>query len=452
MNLHCEVSTMQVRMGPSQYDAMLASVTLIFRSIMAIASHETPNTDNLRKSIQVSTADGHFIVATLGALAENAHLLLLTCGLAEHEVINVLGLAPEIANPNWSDDTEDVALPEPNEIVVDDRQHCLVEADDQGNSASQQPCLGLPTVPMSRRLPPILRDTRFYHKEKHKFFICDGCGHRAEYETQSYPHNGDWVVPKDKAIKFIEYRSRWEAGEDFRWNCIWCLATLEGYTWSRQSVWLLKDSRGMLDKARKRKDRITKSSYKSKRPRPPEGQPFEQPGDPLEFHTRVNADEEHFSEELYAEENITTVEGSNTGLSLASASNQLPSASSTTAAEACKERPRPPEGQPPEQPADPLEVPTRVNAAEEHFSEELYTEDNITTVEASNTELSPASASNQLPSASSATEVEACKEELSSTSASYELPSASSTTPAGTPLHISRWYPRLQWQKLQKQF
>ena len=317
----------------------------------------------------------------------------------------------------------------------------------------------------------------FYYKKQFKFYICDSCGHRAEYQSQSYPHNGDWVVPKEKGMKFIEYRRRWEAGEDFRWYCIWCLATLEGYTWSRESLWLLKDSRGMLDLVRKRKNRVTKSSGKSKRPRPPDGQPDEQPADPLEVPTRMDAAEEHLSEELYAEEDITTVEGSNTELSPASASNQLPSASSTRAVEACKERPRSPEGHPPEQPADPLGVPTLVNAAEEQFSEELYAEDNITKVEGSNTELSPSSASNRLPSASSATAVEACKEELSSTSASYELPSASSatavkackeelsstsasyelpsassTTPAGTPLHISRWNPRLQWHKLQKQF
>ena len=309
----------------------------------------------------------------------------------------------------------------------------------------------------------------FYYKKQFKFYICDSCGHRAEYQSQSYPHNGDWVVPKEKGMKFIEYRRRWEAGEDFRWYCIWCLATLEGYTWRRESLWLLKDSRGMLDLVRKRKNRVTKSSGKSKRPRPPDGQPDEQPADPLEVPTRMDAAEEHLSEELYAEEDITTVEGSNTELSPASASNQLPSASSTRAVEACKERPRSPEGHPPEQPADPLGVPTLVNAAEEQFSEELYAEDNITKVEGSNTELSPSSASNRLPSASSATAVEACKEELSSTSASYELPSASSATavkackeelsstsasyelPSASST-TSRWYPRLQSHQLQKQF
>ena len=344
MNLHCEDSTMLVRMGPSQYDAMLASVDLIFRSVVAIASHETPNAENLRKSIHVSTADGHFIAAALGSLAENAHLLLLTCGLAEHEVIDVLGLSPKIAHPNWSDDTEDVTFPESDETVVDDRQHCLGGADDLSNSSSLLPGLVLPVVPMPQRLPPILRDTRFHYRRREQFFICDWCESRIEFYSQSYPHNGDWALPKDKSIKFVEYRTRWEAGEDFRWYCIWCLAKSEGYKWwDKQSLWLLKESRGMLDRGRRRKNRTTNVSQRpwkscmSKRPRSPEGPPSELPADPLQVPNCMKEAEAHFPEELEAKDNLMAVEGCDQELSSASASSEFPSTLSTTAVEVCKE-------------------------------------------------------------------------------------------------------------------
>ena len=81
--------------------------------------------------------------------------------------------------------------------------------------------VNLPLMPMT------VSDTRFEVNPKVMFFRCDRCGKTLEQHSVDMRVDGDYQAPK-LALSNRTFRSRWEAGENFMWFCIPCLARTMG--------------------------------------------------------------------------------------------------------------------------------------------------------------------------------------------------------------------------------
>ena len=117
-------------------------------------------------------------------------------------------------------------------------------------------------VPMNQRHPSRLRDedVRFEKSRKGGTIWCDRCTNAVPYKSQSYPHDGDYQFSK-QGIASMHHKQLWEAGQDFTWYCIRCLAISLGKTDVHRQATLdtVREERGLLDRGRRRFQRVTKT-------------------------------------------------------------------------------------------------------------------------------------------------------------------------------------------------
>ena len=95
---------------------------------------------------------------------------------------------------------------------------------DKGCNVTVLPEGPLPEPPL---MPEAIKDTRFDVNPQEMFFVCDRCGKRVQPRCVNMPVDGDYQARK-LAINNHTFRGRWEAGENFLWFCISCLAITEG--------------------------------------------------------------------------------------------------------------------------------------------------------------------------------------------------------------------------------
>ena len=299
-------STMQQSMKATPYFSMLNDIGDIFEAVAAIASYETPKADPIRRHLQMHKFDANRIEAYLGALSEYANLLIRRCGLSEQEVFEMLKLShmdarvkndhnsvegrvattlkrpvsaidtelesvePAAAGRPWSLAASSQASPVPEPAAA--ARPWSLAASSQASPVPEPAAAGRPwssaassqaspvpePAPAGRpwslaassqaspvpRLPPVVEDLRFSHIKRTKWFKCDRCTTRIDFGSQSYPHDGDWVVSK-RDEKIATFQRRWEAGEIFCWYCIPCLAHAESHGTGSQARQDVRVARGL---------------------------------------------------------------------------------------------------------------------------------------------------------------------------------------------------------------
>ena len=245
--------TMQQGMPAATYLSMLNDIGDIFEAVAAIASYETPKADPIRRHLQMHKFDANRIEAYLGALSEYANLLIRRCGLSEQEVFDMLKLSHMDARVKIEHN-----LAEGRVATTRKRPFSALDTDLE---SSEEPAAGRPRsltassqarpVP---RLPPVVEDLRFSHIKNKKWSNCDRCTKRVDFVNQSYPHDGDWLVSK-RDQKIYTFEARWEAGENFYWYCIPCLAQAEGYGTGPRARRSVQDARSLTKHAENRASR-----------------------------------------------------------------------------------------------------------------------------------------------------------------------------------------------------
>lgn len=245
--------TMEESMTPTSYENMLNDIGDIFEAVSALSSYDTPKSDLVRKHLRIHRSDAEDIEAWLGAVSEYSNLLLRRCGLSEHEVFDMLKLSRKDADVNHdlvsvarASDEGSLSLPASFAGIPE------LEPDSAGQRVSS---VSSTHVSQASRRPPQVHDLRWSHVKNTKHFICDRCTKRIGYANQSFPHHGDWVIPK-RGQSIATFEQRWAAGEDFRWFCMPCLAQTEGYGDGPQACRKIQEDRGLAIHAQHRAARF----------------------------------------------------------------------------------------------------------------------------------------------------------------------------------------------------
>jgi len=91
----------------------------------------------------------------------------------------------------------------------------------------------LPPPPAAMELcPPKIHrdDKRFHHERKLRTFKCDRCGTWKKLDSQTKGFDGDWVQEKSiRRLPVNGHQAGWQAGHDYRWWCLSCIAEVEGW-------------------------------------------------------------------------------------------------------------------------------------------------------------------------------------------------------------------------------
>ena len=241
-NIPSDGRTMEDSMTQTSYDDMLKYIGDIFEAVSALSSYDTPKSDLVRKHLRIDSSDVKNIEAWLGVLSEYANLLLRRCGLGEPAVFDMLKLSRQEAAVNHdhvsmtrASDEESLSLPASCAGIPE------LEPDAAGQRVSS---VSSTHVSQTSLKPPQVHDLRWSHVKNTKYFICDRCTKRIEYANQSFPHYGDWVIPK-RGQRIATFELRWAAGEDFRWFCMPCLAQTEGEGIGPHACRKIQEDRGL---------------------------------------------------------------------------------------------------------------------------------------------------------------------------------------------------------------
>jgi hypothetical protein len=252
----------------------------------------TPKAAPVRKHLHILQPDATSILAHLGALAENANLLLCRCNLTEQQVFDLLGTwkLDDMLNMWRLEERDEDTTPRRSDGVGLKRQAEDVESDPEAVSPSavvqasssssshqvqprsppQPPPWRTPPLPpvvppvpqVVALLPPVIRNSLFHHDKANKYFICDSCDTKIEFYDQNYRHDGDWVewrTKRGQPIRF--YKSRYNAGEDFTLHCMTCIAHDEGYGVGPQAEFEAREARGLNLHAQNRAQRDQAKGY-----------------------------------------------------------------------------------------------------------------------------------------------------------------------------------------------